>query len=160
MDLDKYGPVPVASDSDFVVCPECGSEFQPHVKVCIDCGAATVSPEAARTGDLNEPGDLPLDEAEAIHIRTNELEWIESLRVLFEQQHRGSQSDDASAHDRHIIPPHHFTLFPWARGALIQEPIYAVCRVSGQIADSLQYIAGRCFDGLRSANPRRSAESA
>jgi ketosteroid isomerase-like protein len=85
LDLDKYGPVPTASDSDFVVCPECGSEFQPHVKVCIDCGAATVSPEAARTGDLNEPGDLPLDEAEAIHIRTDELEWIESLRALFEQ---------------------------------------------------------------------------
>jgi ketosteroid isomerase-like protein len=85
LDLDKYGPVPTAGDSDFVVCPECGSEFQPHIKACIDCGAATVPPGTARTRGPNELGDVPVDETGAVHIRTDELEWIESLRELFEQ---------------------------------------------------------------------------
>jgi len=87
LDLDKYGPVPTASDPDFVVCPECGSEFQPHIKVCIDCGAATVPPGTARTQARDQPAaSLPSeDEDEEVAIRTEELEWIEDLQALFER---------------------------------------------------------------------------
>jgi ketosteroid isomerase-like protein len=86
LDLDKHGPVPTASDSDFVICPECGSEFQPHVKICIDCGAATAPAGAARapaqgSAEAGPPGEG----AEEIVIRTEELEWIENLQELFER---------------------------------------------------------------------------
>jgi ketosteroid isomerase-like protein/ribosomal protein L32 len=87
LDLDKYGPVPTASDPDFVVCPECGSEFQPHIKVCIDCGAATVPPETARARARERPAASPPgeDDEEEIAIRTEELEWIEDLQEVFER---------------------------------------------------------------------------
>ena len=61
MDLDNHGPVPVR-DYDYVVCSKCGSEFQPHVKECIDCGAPTVPPGAAReVPDAAGPTELPYD---------------------------------------------------------------------------------------------------
>lgn len=84
MDLDQHGPVPTR-DSEFVVCPDCGSEFQPHVKICIDCGAATVPPEASRAQVRNRPGDRPAADDEPVPIRTDELEWIEDLGELFER---------------------------------------------------------------------------
>jgi ketosteroid isomerase-like protein len=88
MDIDRHGPVPTASDSDsdpdHVVCPECGSEFQPHVTHCIDCGAATVAPGAAATASRAEPAPLPAArDDEAVSIRAADLEWIEDLQVLF-----------------------------------------------------------------------------
>jgi ketosteroid isomerase-like protein len=102
LDLDKYGPVPTASGSDFVVCPECGSEFQPHIKVCIDCGAATVSPEAARAQVRDRPGDGPSDEDEEIAVRTEELEWIEDLQELFERHGISSRIEALpSSHHQH-----------------------------------------------------------
>lgn len=102
MDLDQYGPVPTASDPDFVVCPECGSEFQPHIKICIDCGAATVLPGAARTQARDRPGDGPPDESDEneIAIRTEELEWIEDLQEHFER-HGISSRIEALSSSRH-----------------------------------------------------------
>jgi ketosteroid isomerase-like protein len=85
MDIDRHGPVPRETGFDHVVCPECGSEFQPHVTRCIDCGAATVAPGAASGPIPDAPETVPEAEAEEIPIRTEELEWIESLRERFEQ---------------------------------------------------------------------------
>lgn len=85
MDLDKHGPIPTASGSDFVVCPECGSEFQSRIKACIDCGAATVSPEAARALVQDNAAAGPPDEDDEIVIREEELEWIKSLQDLLER---------------------------------------------------------------------------
>jgi ketosteroid isomerase-like protein/ribosomal protein L32 len=104
LDLDKYGPVPAASDPDFVVCPECGSEFRPHIKVCIDCGAATVPPEAARAQVRDRPAASPPsedeDEDEEVTIRAEEAEWIEDLQELFER-HGISSRIEALSSSRH-----------------------------------------------------------
>jgi ketosteroid isomerase-like protein len=101
LDLDKYGPVPTAGGSDFVVCPECGSEFQPHIKACIDCGAATVPPEAARARVRDRPAASPPgedeDDEEEIAIRAEELEWIEDLRELFERHGISSRIEALSS---------------------------------------------------------------
>jgi ketosteroid isomerase-like protein len=85
MDIDRNGPLATSDDLDHVVCPECGSEFQPHVTRCIDCGAATVAPGGAVARTPEAPAALAADVEEEVPIRTEELEWIESLRERFAQ---------------------------------------------------------------------------
>lgn len=89
MDLDKYGPVP-ARDYDYVVCSKCESEFQPHVEACIDCGAPTVPPGAARPRIEREPQeeqDLPLSQdPEVALLYTGDLVWAEELKQHCEAQ--------------------------------------------------------------------------
>lgn len=76
MDLDKYGPKPVQS-YDYVVCSNCGAEYQPHVTRCIDCGAATVPPGARQRA----PRQTLSPDAEVASLRNDEdLEWIEALQ--------------------------------------------------------------------------------
>lgn len=78
-------------DSDAMVCPECGSEFQPHVLKCIDCGAATVS--AASMAGRARPGPTPSlgnrfslpEDREAICARTRKLEDAEDLGIFLER---------------------------------------------------------------------------
>ncbi len=76
MDLDKYGPKP-AQSYDYVVCSNCGAEYQPHVTRCIDCGAATVPPGARQRA----PRQTLSPDAEVASLRNDEdLEWIEALQ--------------------------------------------------------------------------------
>jgi uncharacterized protein len=76
MELDKYGPMP-ARDYDYVVCSNCGAEFQPHVTRCIDCGAATVPPGARQKA----PRQTLSQDAEVVSLRVDKgLEWIETLQ--------------------------------------------------------------------------------
>ncbi|HEY3567967.1 MAG TPA: nuclear transport factor 2 family protein [Thermoanaerobaculia bacterium] len=80
MELDKYGPVP-AQNYDYVVCSNCGAEFQPHVTRCIDCGAATVPPGGGRQ---KAPRETLAPDADVIAIRGDrDLEWIEALQKRF-----------------------------------------------------------------------------
>jgi ketosteroid isomerase-like protein len=95
MDIDRDGPIRRPSDftdaPDHVVCPECGSEFQPHVTHCIDCGAVTVAPGSVAPGaaapaeriSAPPPPDRDPDD---VSVRTDTLEWIEGLKALFEQE--------------------------------------------------------------------------
>ncbi|HEX4498414.1 MAG TPA: hypothetical protein VIE43_22245, partial [Thermoanaerobaculia bacterium] len=72
MDIDRNGPVSASSDLDSVVCPECGSEFQPHVTRCIDCGAATVAPGGAVARAPEAPAEPAAEtaEVEEVPVRT------------------------------------------------------------------------------------------
>lgn len=74
------------------VCPSCGSEFQPHVTRCIDCGTQTRSswaaPERPRVVRAVEemPAfgfSLPRD-VEATVVRIVDLGWAERLGRLLE----------------------------------------------------------------------------
>jgi hypothetical protein len=106
MDIDRNGPVP-ASDSalDHVVCPECGAEFQPHVTHCIDCGAATVAPGAAVARNPDAPGAGQEAGGAEIPIRTEQLEWIESLQERFERHGIPSRIEalPSTRHDHRCI---------------------------------------------------------
>jgi hypothetical protein len=114
MNIDRDGPRPTSDltgDLDHVVCPECGSEFQPHVTHCIDCGAATVAPGSAvaRRPEQPEPpplaGDADQDDEDVV-IRTDDLEWIEGLQARFEQNGINSWVEpirDARHGDRYEI---------------------------------------------------------
>ena len=75
------------------VCPDCGSEFQPHVTRCIDCGAQTRStwaapdlPRVEREQVAVFGFSLPPDsEASAVRI-TSDLGWAKRLGSLLEQR--------------------------------------------------------------------------
>jgi ketosteroid isomerase-like protein len=89
LDLDNYGPVP-ARDYDDVVCSNCGAEFQPHIKTCIDCGSPTVPPGAARERE-REPEEeeeaRPLSQdPELVALSTGRFEDVEGLREALEQE--------------------------------------------------------------------------
>lgn len=78
-------------DSDAMVCPECGSEFQPHVLTCIDCGAATVSAASVAGRPRPEPelsrGDrfsLSQDR-EAIRTPSRDVEGAEEVGMFLER---------------------------------------------------------------------------
>jgi hypothetical protein len=51
------------------VCPECGSEYLPHVEICADCDVAVVHPE-----ELAPPDELP-DASELVAIRAASVSW-------------------------------------------------------------------------------------
>lgn len=71
------------------VCPSCGSEFQPHVMRCLDCGAPTRSsyaaPELLPRGrqDRQEEADLSLPplppDAPAAMARAGTAHWVKML---------------------------------------------------------------------------------
>ena len=102
LDLDNYGPVPVR-DYDYVVCSKCGSEFQPHVKECIDCGAptvppGTVQPRARAREDEREPEARPLSQApELVVLSSGSFETIEELREALDDEEIPSWIEPTSA---------------------------------------------------------------
>jgi hypothetical protein len=78
-------------DPDAMVCPECGSEFQPHVLTCIDCGAATVS-AASLDGKARPEPEPSLGsrfslsrESEAIRTRSRDVESAEDFGIFLER---------------------------------------------------------------------------
>lgn len=85
------------------VCPECGSEYQPHVTVCLDCGGATEDRFLSESGASDDPiipferrppfGDLeegpapaPPWSGESFHLRRAEGSWIETLTAALSAQ--------------------------------------------------------------------------
>lgn len=74
---------------DIRVCPDCGSEFQPHILECIDCGAATrpatdlpLQPEPAPPPERSSsPPAIPslVPGMEAHPLRQAPLEWARDL---------------------------------------------------------------------------------
>jgi len=104
LELDKYGPVP-ARNYDYVVCSNCGAEFQPQVTRCIDCGASTVPPGTA-TSEVRRH-TLSRD-AEVVSLRIDEdLEWLEDLQKRFASHGIASRIEPiegtSSRHPRHEI---------------------------------------------------------
>jgi ketosteroid isomerase-like protein/ribosomal protein L40E len=95
MDIDHNGPVKrpgnFTDNPDHVVCPECGSEFQPNVTHCIDCGALTVSPGSVAPGAATPSAPIaaaspPVRDPDDVSVRTDTLDWIEGLQALFKRE--------------------------------------------------------------------------
>jgi hypothetical protein len=111
LDLDNYGPVP-ARDYDYVVCSKCGSEFQPHIKECIDCGAPTVPPGAARAPREEEPEEVPEEELELplsqdpeiAMLYAGHLIWAEELKKRCEAQGIPAWLEEWGGRSRLYVP--------------------------------------------------------
>jgi ribosomal protein L32 len=73
------------------VCPSCGSEFQPHVTECLDCGTATVAAwEGMTQGIVARDEDLESAEPFAVDgnthgfdvlLRSGDMTWLRPLVV-------------------------------------------------------------------------------
>ena len=81
------------------VCPSCGSEFQPHVTHCIDCGAETRSSWAAPEMPRTRPGEpdallppLP-PETPASLVRASSADWVKKLEGLLSKNGIRSRLD-------------------------------------------------------------------
>ena len=70
------------------VCPSCGSEFQPHVTHCLDCGTPTRSayaapelpPRAQREESDVDPSPLPLSpDTPAALVQASSADWVKKL---------------------------------------------------------------------------------
>lgn len=75
-------------ETGVVVCPRCGSEFQPHVTHCLDCGAPTQSSWAldlSPKGSAQRAFTLPPECRDAVVVRSGELEWAESFGSFLAQ---------------------------------------------------------------------------
>jgi rubredoxin len=77
------------ADPGVRVCPECGSEFQPHVLTCIDCGAATVLASDLADRPRPEPSlgnrfSLPR-ESEAVCWPSGDVESAEAFGLFLER---------------------------------------------------------------------------
>lgn len=72
------------------VCPKCGSEFQPHVTQCIDCGSATETRLESPLGGLEaapeERDDLSVpSEGEACSVRVGDYPAALDLAAWLEE---------------------------------------------------------------------------
>lgn len=76
-------------NDDTVVCPHCGSEFQPHVLTCIDCGTATVPASHVECLVREEPGPSSLalgSGTQAALVRMAESAWATGLGSYLEEK--------------------------------------------------------------------------
>lgn len=62
-----------------MICPDCGSEFQPHVAVCRDCGGALITPEERerRLAERARRARAPLEDP--VSVREGSAAWLEEL---------------------------------------------------------------------------------
>ena len=76
-------------DTNIVVCPQCGSEFQPHITRCIDCGTPTqsawASPGLHRKDRAQRPFSLPLETQAFVVSRSRDLRDAETLGDFLEE---------------------------------------------------------------------------
>jgi hypothetical protein len=76
-------------DTDVVVCPNCGSEYQLHVTHCIDCGTPTQSgwtfTDLHRKQLARRGFSLPPESQDSIAVRGGDLQWAESFGSFLEE---------------------------------------------------------------------------
>ena len=71
--------------SQIKICPDCRTEYYPHIKCCADCGALLLSPEESKMvqEEKKRCGDKKLEEPVAV--RAGSLKWIDELfKVLID----------------------------------------------------------------------------
>jgi hypothetical protein len=61
------------------ICPECATEYYPHIENCADCGAVLLSPEENRI--VQEEKKRCMDKAlkNPVVVRTGDLKWMDEL---------------------------------------------------------------------------------
>ena len=72
-------------DTDFVVCPQCGSEYQPHVTHCIDCGAPTQSGWGHHDEMNPKASSLPPESEDFVVVKGGDLQWAENFGNFLEE---------------------------------------------------------------------------
>ncbi|HWM92170.1 MAG TPA: hypothetical protein VN493_15505 [Thermoanaerobaculia bacterium] len=103
------------------VCPDCGSEFQQWVEMCVDCGKPLVHP-AQIEPRKREPSLIPADR---VHLRTAPPSWIQALsedldRAGIEHWIQESDKKDKNRGDRSL----YVALEDWEAACPIDDSRY------------------------------------
>jgi uncharacterized OB-fold protein len=64
------------------ICPQCGTEYLPHIEKCADCDAVLLLPEEYRRKqeERKRTGEKTVEEKAVV--REGDLDWLSELRVV------------------------------------------------------------------------------
>lgn len=61
------------------ICPDCQTEYYPHIECCADCGAILLSPEENKVGKAEKKQHSDKDLENQVAVREGNLKWIDEL---------------------------------------------------------------------------------
>lgn len=61
------------------ICPECETEYLPHIRECADCGALLLLHEELAAGKKKKKGLSQLGLLTAVTVREGDLDWLTEL---------------------------------------------------------------------------------
>jgi len=64
------------------ICPDCGSEFLPHIEKCSDCGAVLLLPEEHRKAQEERKRIEEKIVENAVVVREGDLDWMTELKTV------------------------------------------------------------------------------
>ena len=69
------------------ICPDCRTEYYPHIECCADCGTLLISPDENKIvqEEKKRCSDKDLGDPVAVAVRAGSLKWIDELfKVLID----------------------------------------------------------------------------
>ena len=65
--------------SQIKICPECGTEYFPHIEYCADCDALLLSPEENRMAQEEKKRQVDKESWTPVIVRKGSLKWMNEL---------------------------------------------------------------------------------
>ena len=65
--------------SQIKICPECRTEYFPHIECCADCGALLLSPEANMMVQEEKKRQVDKDSWAPVIVRKGSIQWMNEL---------------------------------------------------------------------------------
>ncbi len=67
------------------ICPDCQTEYYPHIECCADCGAILLSPEENKVVKTEKKQNSDKDWEKPVAVREGSLQWVDELfKVLID----------------------------------------------------------------------------
>jgi len=65
--------------SQIKICPECRTEYFPHIECCADCGALLLSPEENKMAQEEKNRQVDKDSWSPVIVRKGSIQWMNEL---------------------------------------------------------------------------------
>ena len=67
------------------ICPDCRTEYYPHIECCADCGALLISPDENKMVQEEKKRCSDKNLGDQVAVRAGSLKWIDELfKVLID----------------------------------------------------------------------------